>query len=266
MADRASDPRNDRQENREAKFRQVLVAATHLPGVRVDRAAYLGTALRKHCTPAQISAAIETTPAEAGVSRDVIIAVANTSVRYETGKVTALSAVAGLPGGLAMVGTVPVDTAQYFGHVLRISQKLAYIYSWPDLFSDDEDLDEATEGLLILFVGVMFGVNGAQATVSKLAGMIAEQTIKTLPRRALTKGVIYPVVKKVATVLGAKMTKQIFANGVAKIVPFIGAGFAGGLSLATFYPMSRRLQSHLAGLEIAAPSENVTIPGEVVKD
>ena len=43
------------------------------------------------------------------------------------------------------------------GHLLRIAQKLAYIYGWPDLFADaGDEVDEATESMLILFVGVMF--------------------------------------------------------------------------------------------------------------
>lgn len=153
-----------------------------------------------------------------------------------------------------MVGTVPADMAQYFGHVLRIAQKLAYIYSWPNLFVEEgEEVDEATEGMLTLFVGVMFGVQLAQAGVSKASAMIAGQMLKKLPQQALTKGVLYPVVKKVAGFLGVSMTKQLFASGVAKFVPIVGAVFSGGLTFATFLPMSKRLQKHLASLELTKP-------------
>ena len=168
-----------------------------------------------------------------------------------------------------MIGTVPADLVQYFGHVLRIAQKLAYIYSWPDLFADDgEELDEATESMLTLFVGVMFGVQLAQAGVSKVSTMIAGQVLKKLPQQALTKGALYPVVKKVATYLGVSMTKQLFAGGVAKLVPLVGAVVSGGLTLATFLPMSKRLQKHLASLEITKPDhradESTSLLGEDV--
>ena len=65
---------------------------------------------------------------------------------------------------------------------------------------------------------------------------------------ALTKGVIYPIVKKVASLIGAKMTKDIFAKGVAKAIPGIGAIFSGGITLATFLPMCNRLKGYLDDL------------------
>lgn len=246
-------------ENSGTKFSQVLDAAAKLPGVRINRAAYLRTALKRHCTDEQIERAIALSPAAAGISPMVIREVANTSIGYETSKVTGLSTLAGIPGGFAMIGTVPADLAQYMGHMLRISQKLAYIYSWPDLFADGgEEIDEATESMLILFVGVMFGVQLAQGGVTKVAAMIAANVAKKLPQQALTKGVLYPIVKKVAGYLGVSMTKKLFAGGIAKAIPVIGALFSGGLTLGTFLPMSKRLQRHLASLELTKPGHRST--------
>ncbi|WP_461186786.1 hypothetical protein [Arthrobacter sp. Z4-13] len=241
-------------DNAGSNFTQVLDAAAKLPGVRINRAAYLRTALKRHCTEEQIKRAIDESPAAAGIPLKVISEVANISIAYETSKVTGLSTLAGIPGGLAMVGTVPADLAQYMGHMLRIAQKLAYIYSWPDLFADDGDeVDEATESMLILFVGVMFGVQIAQGGVARVAGMIAGNVAKKLPQKALTQGVIYPIVKKVASYLGVNMTKKLFASGVAKVIPVVGAVLSGGLTLGTFLPMSKRLQKHLASLELTKP-------------
>lgn len=250
-----------------SKFSQALEAAAKMPGVRVNRATYLRTALKRHCTEEQIERAIAESPAAAGISLKIVRAVANTSIGYETSKTTGVSALAGIPGGIAMIGTVPADIAQYIGHMLRIAQKLAYIYSWPDLFADgDDEIDEATEGILILFVGVMVGVQFAQGGVSKVSAMIAAQVVKKLPQQALTKGAIYPIVKKVAGFLGVSMTKKLFASGVAKAVPVAGAVLSGGLTLGTFLPMSKKLQKHLASLELTKPSprtEGAEIAAEV---
>lgn len=241
-------------ENPGSSFTQVLEAAAKLPGVRINRDTYLRQALKRYCTEEQIENAINTNPAAADIPLKVITAAANTAIAYETSKVTGLSTISGIPGGLAMAGTVPADLAQYMGHILRIVQKLAYIYSWPDLFADDgEEVDEATEGMLILFVGVMFGVQLAQGGVAQVAGMVAANVAKKLPQKALTKGVIYPIVKKVASYLGVSMTKKLFASGVAKAIPVVGAVFSGGLTLGTFLPMSKRLQKHLASLELTKP-------------
>lgn len=235
-------------------FSTVMEAAAKLPGVRIDRASYLRTALKRYCTDEQIQLAIDLTPAAAGIPRKVITDAANTSISYETSKVTGLSALAGISGGFAMLGTVPADLAQYVGHMLRVAQKLAYIYSWPDLFNDSrEKMDEATEGILTLFLGVMVGVQIAQGGVSKASAMIAAQMLHKLPQQALTQGAIYPIVKKVAAFLGVSMTKKLFASGVAKAIPVVGAVLSGGLTLGTFLPMSKRLQKHLASLELTKP-------------
>lgn len=247
-------PESQEVEQAGSKFSQILNAAAKLPGVRINRANYLRVALKRHCTEEQIERAIAESPAAAGIPLTVIAEVAKISITFETSKVTGVSTAAGIPGGFALIGTVPADMAQYMGHMLRIAQKLAYIYSWPDLFvSDGDELDEATEGILTLFVGVMVGVQVAQQGVAKAAALIAAQVVKTLPQKALTKGMIYPLVKAVAKILGVQMTKKIFASGLAKAIPIVGAVFSGGLTLATFLPMSLRLQKHLASLELTKP-------------
>lgn len=84
-----------------------------------------------------------------------------------------------LPGGFTMIAAVPADLAQYFGHMLRIAQKPAYLYSWPDLFDDDGDeIDDGTKAVLTLFLGVMFGVQSANVGIGKLAPLVSQQIAK----------------------------------------------------------------------------------------
>lgn len=245
-------------ENPESRFSAVLAGAVKLPGVRINREAYLRKALTRYCSEDEIRRAIEETPAAAGIPLEVLDRAANDSIRYETTKASALSAAAGIPGFVSLPATVPADVAQFFGHMLRIAQKLAYLYSWPDLFSDDSDgLDDATKGVLTLFVGVMFGTQSANAAVGKVAGMMSKQVAKKLPQRALTQGVIYPIVKKVAGYLGVQMTKQTFAKTVSKTIPVVGAVVSGGLTLATYLPMAKRLKRHLSSLELTKPTHRV---------
>ncbi|MFR9798695.1 hypothetical protein ACL02U_22785 [Streptomyces sp. MS06] len=247
-------------ENPESRFSVALVSAARLPGVRIHREAYLRKALARYCSDDEIRVAVEETPAAAGISVDVLDKAANDSIRFETTKVSALSAAAGLPGFMALPATVPADLAQYFGHMLRIAQKLAYLYSWPDLFADDgDDVDDATMGVLTLFFGVMFGTQTANAAVGKVAEMMAKQVAKKLPQKALTKGVIYPVVKKVAAYVGAEMTKQTFAKSVSKAIPVVGAAVSGTLTFATYRPMAKRLKKHLADSELAKPTYRIVV-------
>ncbi|KOU26619.1 MULTISPECIES: hypothetical protein [unclassified Streptomyces] len=253
-------------ENPELRFSAALVRAANLPGVRINREAYLRQALGRHCSEEQIRQAIEETPAAAGIPSEVLDKAANDSISYETTKASALSAAAGIPGLLFLPATVPADVAQYFGHMLRIAQKLAYLYSWPDLFSsENDDMDDATKGVLTLFIGVMFGTQSANAAVGKVAGLMSKQVAKKLPQKALTQGVIYPIVKKVAGYLGVQMTKQTFAKTVSKAIPVVGAVVSGGLTLATYLPMAKRLKKHLSGLDLTKPT-HLVVDAEVVED
>ena len=103
----------------------MLHAAAQIPGVRIKREAWLRSALKRYCTEEQLAVAITDSPAAAGIPLSIISQAARTSIKYETSKVTVLSTAAGIPGGLAMVGTLPADAIQYLGHMLRIAQKLA---------------------------------------------------------------------------------------------------------------------------------------------
>ncbi|RSS85967.1 hypothetical protein EF904_34980, partial [Streptomyces sp. WAC05950] len=83
-------------ENPELRFSAALVRAANLPGVRINREAYLRQALGRHCSEEQIRQAIEETPAAAGIPSEVLDKAANDSISYETTKASALSAAAGI--------------------------------------------------------------------------------------------------------------------------------------------------------------------------
>jgi hypothetical protein len=243
--------------NPEKAFEDALAAAAGMPGVRIDREAFLRSSLKKYFDEQMVDAAIEQTPAKAGIPFDQIKRIANESINFETAKVTALSTAAGIPGGLAMLGTVPADLAQYYAHVLRVTQKIAYLYGWPSLFDENGEMDDGTKSILTLFLGVMSGVEMAGRGVANVADMLAIGIAKKLPQRALTKGAVYPIVKKVAGYLGVQMTKQTFAKGVSKVVPVVGGAVSGGLTFATFRPMSAKLRDYLAGLPLAGSAKQV---------
>ena len=59
------------------KFEQTLQASAQLPGVQINREAFLRRELKRYCTDEQIKLAIATTPAEAGVTPQVIDKIAN---------------------------------------------------------------------------------------------------------------------------------------------------------------------------------------------
>lgn len=106
---------------------------------------------------------------------------------------------------------------------------------------------------MLIFMGVMFGVESANGGVKMLAEAAASRVSKTLAQKALTKGTIYPIVKKILQTLGVKMTKEIFAKSVSKVVPVVGGVVSGGLSYATFKTCCYRLQKNFKSLNLSDP-------------
>ncbi len=127
------------------EFETVLVEAAKLPMVKIDRELFLRKELRGRFDAAVVEKAIEYCPAYAGIRVEEIDKIAKSCIKAETARVTAISAAAGIPGGLAMIGTVPADLAQYFGHILRILQELIYLYGWDDLQLDSSQMNEETK-------------------------------------------------------------------------------------------------------------------------
>lgn len=214
----------------------ILIQAVKIPGVKVQRSESLYKELIKYYSEEQVLKAIKDNPASAGILRSKITEIADQMIDYETNKVSAISFAAGLPGGAAMAATIPADVAQYFGFMLRVMQKLAYLYGFSDFELNGENISDETMNQLLIFLGVMFGVNGANQGVKIIAETASKKVSKSLAQKVLTKTTLYPIVKKVATTLGFKMTKDISAKGVSKIVPIVGGIVSGGLTYVTFKP------------------------------
>ena len=240
------------EQDREASDYAVffLKKLVRLRGVRISREDFLRQELRKlHLSDAEIECAIASNPLSAGVSRKLLDKLANDAISLETKKSTALSFVAGIPGGLAMLGTVPADLGQYYVHSLRIMQKLAYLYGWKEFLTDPEDLDDETIAQMGLFFGVMLGVAGAAESMRDFARMIVAPAIeKRVARKALMKGTWYPVVKKSLKVIGISVTKQGFTKTMSKILPLIGGVISGGMTFVSLQTQANRLKQHLRQL------------------
>ena len=212
-----------------------LKKLVRLRGVRISREDFLRQELRKlHLSDAEIERAIASDPVSAGISRKSLDKLANA---------------AGIPGGFAMLGTIPADLTQYYVHSLRIMQKLAYLYGWKEFLTDLDDVDDETIAQMGLFFGVMLKVAGAAESLRDFARVIVAPAIeKRIARKALMKTTWYPVVKKSLRVIGVSVTKQSMAKTMSKIVPLIGGVISGGMTFVALQTQATRLKQHLRQL------------------
>ena len=226
-----------------------LKKVVRFPGVRINRDEFLRQELTKlRASEEVIERALATSPALAGVPLLALDTLADETITYETNKSAALSFAAGLPGGFAMLGTIPADLMQYYAHALRIMQKLAYLYGWRDLLADVDEDDEIL-GVLAVFFGVMLGVGGAAQSLTAFARIAAKTAYqKHVTKRAFMSITWYPVVKYSLRVIGINITKSSFTKGASKIVPVIGGFVSSGLTFMALQTQSARLKGHLREL------------------
>ncbi|WP_214778950.1 EcsC family protein [Exiguobacterium sp. s22] len=226
-------------------FEVLMTNAVKLPGVKVDRREFLAQNFSKYVPANQLAEIIEKGPLEANVPLSVIKKVAKRNITNQTMKSSSASFAAGLPGGIGLAATIPADTAQFFGFALRLAQEIGYLYGYDDFWEDGELDVERVNGELILFLGVMFGVGGATATIKALSAQLSKEALKKIPNKALMKTVYYPIVKKMSAMIGVKMTKDTFAKGISKMIPLAGGVISGGITYSSMTKMGNRLMNTL---------------------
>lgn len=238
----------------------VIIMGLRTPGIKIKRDEFLQKELMKSYTSDIIAKAIETTPANAGINVKEIDFIADNIIKFERNCVSGISTALGAPGGIAMAATIPADIIQYYGYMLRATQKLMYLYGFPeiDVEENNQTLDSETLNILIICFGVMYGVAGANNVIKAMANGLAKGISKKIMSTALTKGTIYPIIKSVAKWFGIKMTKSLLAGAVQKSLPVIGGVIGGGITFVSFKPCCDKLKRSLQDTLLSNPEHKLT--------
>lgn len=234
----------------------VIIMGLKVPGIKINREAFLRKELFKRFPQEVIDDAVAYNPLHAKIPQEDIEKIVDEVIQYERVCVSGISAALGTPGGVAMVATIPADIAQYYGYMLRATQKLLYLYGFPqiDVEEDGQPIDTETMNTLIVCMGVMYGVAGANNALKAMAKALGTGVEKQLMKKALTKGAIYPIVKSVSKWFGVKMTKEVFAGFFKKAIPVVGGVIGGGLTYATFKPCCEKLRNVLKDTMLSNPN------------
>ncbi len=220
----------------------ALREAFDLPVVHVDREAFLRRVLEKHVPHADIDSALASSPTRAGIAPQTIDVIAKDIIRQESLAATGVSALAGIPGGLAMAATIPADFFQFYLHLLRLEQKLAYLYGFSSFPGEDDQVKEDTARQLVLIIGL--------ATQIQAGG---NAVLKTAANRGVRK--LIPFLQKI-------MAKQ----AAAKAVPVLGGVISGALTHTSFNAGASILKEYMRMLPSAQESivvDNDVLEGEI---
>lgn len=251
----------DQNGNGEVDIVDIIVLAMKAPGVHINRTSFLQKELFKNHPQEVIDKAIATTPANAGIPSAEIDKIADEIIKFERNCVSGISTALGMPGGWAMAATIPADIVQYYGYTLRAAQKLLYLYGFPeiDTTGDELQLDTETINNLILCLGVMNGVAGANNAVKGMAKALAIGVEKKLLKAALTKGTFFPLIKAIAKWFGINLTKSIFAGFFKKAIPVVGGVVGGGITFFAFKPCCKRLKNALQDTLLSNPNHKSSV-------
>lgn len=250
----------DQNGNGEIDIEDIIIVGLRTPGVRIDREEFLRKELFKNHSSEVIDDVVKFNPAHAGIELEEINKIADEVIQYERMCVSGISAALGAPGGAAMVATIPADIIQYYGYMLRATQKLLYLYGFPEIDVEEEGqkFDSETINILIICMGVMYGAAGANNALKAMAKALANGVERKLLNMALTKGTIYPIVKSVASWFGKKMTKEVFAGFFKKSIPVVGGVIGGGITYLSFKPCCEKLKQSLQNTKLSNPNYQET--------
>lgn len=234
----------------------IIILGLRTPGVKISREKFLRKEFTTKFEEDVIDEAILKNPSSAGIDVEIIDKIADEVIKYERNCVSGISAALGAPGGAAMAITIPSDIAQYYGYMLRATQKLMYLYGFPEINVEEKNqtFDSETMNILIICLGVMYGVAGTSNAIKAMAKGLATGVSKKIMTTALTKGTVYPIVKSTAKWFGVNMTKKMLAGMVQKSVPVIGGVIGGGITFATFKPCCDKLKKSLQDTLLSNPN------------
>ena len=219
----------------------LLDASLSMPGATVIRSEFLKDVFHEYDGYERVATERPVDVFGVGIVNEE----ADKMIKSHLTKATAVSAAAGIPGGLAAIGTIAADLAQYYWHVIVLAQKLGYLYGWPSLVNSEGRLTESSRSILTIYIGVMLGGKTSEKAMAEVVQRIAVSAARKIPQTALLKTSLMPIIKSVAGWIGIQVSKQTVSKGISTIIPIIGGAISGGITYFTFRPMGRKLKAAL---------------------
>ena len=228
---------------------QLITTISKMPVIRVDREDFL----RKQFGNSPYIEDIIVKGPQSVFTVDALRKRADEVIKNSTRKTSVASFMTGFASNpIAMFAAGAADIAQFFGFALNMAQKIAYLFGEDQLFnnfnpaddmvkSDGTTLSEDAQVKMISYLGAMMGVSGAGSLIMRTSATAGATIGKKVASQALTKTAWYPLIKKVGSILGYKITKKSVEAAISKSVPVVGGAVSGGLTYVTFKPMGGKL-------------------------
>lgn len=233
----------DQNGNGQIDIEDIVILVLRTPGMKINRAEFLETQLKGKYMQETVDRAVASSPVKAEIPLEELDRLAAACIETEAEKANRISKDRSIPESVAIVTT--------YGIMLRTVQELLYLYGFPDLglSKESETIDAGVQNILILCIGVIYGIEGADNAIRAVAKAMGTGVDKSLLQKALTKGAIQPFVINVGKWFATKMAKEVGA-GLLKKIPFAGGLLADtilgtGLTKSSYAASCGRLKDIL---------------------
>lgn len=202
------------------------------PGTVVDREQFLRRELGGYLTPEQLDVAVSQTPVAAGVNRELISTLAKQAISMEANSLSSFSKKEDKPEN------------QYIEHMLRVMQKLAFLYGIPNFAFDAEQIPDASMSLILSFGETIFGLSRVKNAIGSTAHSLAQNAASMIENNTEEKKSFLPFRKpkfadKALSVIGKTATA-----GLASASEILGGAVKGGTDQVLFRMNAERLKRH----------------------
>lgn len=231
---------------------KMLNGLFKLPTCKVNRNDFLIDSFSAYYPMDKVMELLETSPVKAQVPAELLDRVSRQAIKSETYKATGCSFVTGASpvGLLTAVPAATADMVQFMVHSLRLSQKLAYIYGWPELTEM-----EGGKKILTVFMGCMLGVDKAEETIEQLSEELVKQYNRNNDSEEfiVSTPLVLTFVKNITEAMAIVLSKQAGKNIAGKALPLIGGFISGGLTYYLFKNSGEALHEALKKHPIVEP-------------
>lgn len=228
-------------------FEDFFAFLLKVPGIKVNRQTFIAYLFSKDYPDIE-EKFLSKGPKKLGFSKEEISTYGDKIINKQSIFTTTTAFLAGLPGGLAMVGTIPADIIQFCANLIICIQKLLYVYGWKD-FSQDNIL---LKKIFVVSFAVMLEFDNAEETLKKLNKRINSRFYifksksKFLSKINFTSSLfISKSYNQLVKKLVSQLTKKQLAKLGAKAIPLIGGIVNSQFVYRDFNRMTHILKSSL---------------------
>lgn len=231
-----------------------MLMGLKMPGAKINREDFLQNLFVRKYPQEIVDIVITQSPMKANIPLEDINKIADEVIKSEGVCVSGVLDMISKPADTTTLSTLKENTAQYYGYLLRATQKLMYLYGFPqmDLEEKGGTIDEKFLNILKMGFGVAVGVAIADKGIKYLAEVVSKKEINI--DNAKPKSFAKFVQNVSYSLFGQKNANKALEGIVKKILPLISSVIKGGITQVSFSLSCNKLKRVLQDTMLSNPN------------